>query len=70
MSAHLIHRQKGYNLLAGQGLEINAFNQPATVPPHCTIEYCDAQSMEKAICYFLELNIDDPKKRNEYISIG
>ncbi len=59
MSAHLNHRKAGYNLLTGHGLEIGAFHQPATIPAHCTIEYCDAQSKEDAIKYFPELNIND-----------
>jgi SAM-dependent methyltransferase len=59
MSANLNHRQHGYNLLTGQGLEIGAFNQPATLPAHCTIEYCDAQSKTEACRAFPELNSDD-----------
>jgi len=58
MSTHLIHRQDGYNLLTGHGLEIGAFHQPATIPAHCTIEYCDASSKEEAIQYFPELDIN------------
>ncbi len=59
MSANLIHRQAGYNLLTGQGLEIGAFNAAATLPAHCTIEYCDAQSKAEACRAFPELNSDD-----------
>ena len=59
MSAHLTHRQEGYELLSGNGLEIGAFHQPAIVPPQCTIEYGDAQSKEEVIKSFPELNIDD-----------
>ncbi len=59
MSTHLSHRQDGYNLLTGHGLEIGAFHQPATIPAHCTIEYCDAQSKAEVIRYFPELNIND-----------
>ena len=58
MSTHLIHRQEGYNLLTGSGLEIGAFHQPATIPAHCTIEYCDAHSKEDVIQYFSELDIN------------
>ncbi len=57
--SHLTHRQAGYDLLTGQGLEIGAFHQPAVIPAHCTIEYCDAQSKEEAIKLFPELNIND-----------
>ena len=56
---HLNHRLAGYNLLMGEGLEIGAFHQPATIPAHCTIEYCDAQSKAEACRAFPELNIDD-----------
>jgi len=59
MSAHLNHRQAGYNLLTGHGLEIGAFHQPAVIPAHCTIEYCDAQSKKDVIQFFPELNIND-----------
>ncbi|RKZ88834.1 MAG: hypothetical protein DRR19_12115 [Candidatus Parabeggiatoa sp. nov. 1] len=59
MSTHLSHRQDGYNLLTGHGLEIGAFHQPAIIPAHCTIEYGDAQSKEVAIQSFPELNIND-----------
>jgi hypothetical protein len=55
---HLIHRQDGYNLLTGHGLEIGAFHQPTTIPAHCTIEYCDADSKEELIRYFPELSIN------------
>ena len=59
MSIHLAHRQAGYNFLKGAGLEIGAFHQPATIPKHCTIEYCDAHSKEEASQLFPELHIDD-----------
>ncbi len=54
-----VHRQSGYNLLTGHGLEIGAFHQPAIIPAHCTIEYCDAQSKEDIIQYFPEININE-----------
>jgi 2-polyprenyl-3-methyl-5-hydroxy-6-metoxy-1,4-benzoquinol methylase len=59
VSAHLNHRQQGYNLLNGHGLEIGAFHQPAIIPAHCTIEYCDAQSKEESAISFPEVNIDE-----------
>jgi len=59
MSISLNHRQDGYNLLTGHGLEIGAFNQPAIIPAHCKIEYCDAQSREDAIQCFPELKVND-----------
>lgn len=59
MSTHLTHRQAGYNLLNGHGLEIGALHQPSIIPPSCTIEYCDAHPREEIIQYFPELNIQD-----------
>lgn len=58
MSGHLNHRQAGYELLTGHGLEIGAFHQPAIIPSHCTVEYCDAQSREDVIQYFPELDLE------------
>ncbi|MCK5525244.1 MAG: methyltransferase domain-containing protein [Thiomargarita sp.] len=58
MSHYSIHRRAGYDLLTGHGLEIGACHQPAIIPAHCTIEYCDAQSKEEIIQHFPELNID------------
>jgi len=55
---YLIHRQDGYYLLRGHGLEIGALHQPAMIPPHCTIEYCDAHSKEEAVEHFPELNVE------------
>jgi len=59
MSTSLTHRQEGYNLLMGHGLEIGALHQPATIPAHCKIEYCDAQSKEDSLCQFPELKNHD-----------
>jgi SAM-dependent methyltransferase len=51
------YRNDGYKLLNGHGLEIGAFHQPAPLPAHCTIEYCDVCSPEEIIKHFPELNI-------------
>ncbi len=59
MSTSLEHRQHGYDLLTGNGLEIGAFNQPAIIPKHCKIEYCDAQSREDAAKCFPELEVNN-----------
>jgi SAM-dependent methyltransferase len=59
MSTYLSHRQEGYNLLMGHGLEIGALHQPATIPAHCKIEYCDAQSKEDSLRQFPELKNHD-----------
>lgn len=56
---HLNHRQEGYQLLTGYGLEIGALHQPAVLPQQCTVEYCDVCSREEAIQHFPELNIND-----------
>jgi SAM-dependent methyltransferase len=57
--SHLAQRQGGYNLLTGQGVEIGALHQPAIIPRHCKIEYCDANSREESVKFFPELNIND-----------
>lgn len=54
----LPHRQLGYNLLKGKGLEIGALHQPAKIPAHCQIEYADANSREDSIKFFPELKIE------------
>lgn len=59
MSAHLSHRQAGYNLLNGHGLEIGALHQPSAIPSRCTIEYCDVYPREEIIQHFPELSIND-----------
>jgi SAM-dependent methyltransferase len=48
-------RTPGYALLRGHGLEIGALHQPAKIPEHCTIEYCDAITREQAIRIFHEI---------------
>lgn len=60
----LAHRPKGYALLRGHGLEIGALHQPAQVPEHCTVEYCDAESREQNLQYFPEL------KREDLVEVG
>lgn len=56
--SHLAHRQPGYDLLSGHGIEIGALHQPAAIPEHCHIEYCDAASREEAAALFPELDIN------------
>ncbi|OUD12151.1 class I SAM-dependent methyltransferase [Thioflexithrix psekupsensis] len=55
----LAHRQQGYHLLNGQGLEIGALHQPAQLPKTCTVEYCDVAPREVLITYFPELKVTD-----------
>ncbi len=57
MSTLFLHREDGYKLLKGHGLEIGAFHQPAPIPKHCTIEYGDAQPREEIVKHFPELNL-------------
>lgn len=53
---HLNHRLQGYNLLSGNGIEIGAFHQPATLPEQCRVEYCDVLTKEEAITLFPEVD--------------
>ncbi|MEA3275269.1 MAG: methyltransferase domain-containing protein [Pseudomonadota bacterium] len=52
----LSHRNSGYALLKGQGLEIGALDAPAPVPARCVVEYCDAVSKEEAASVYSEVN--------------
>jgi hypothetical protein len=40
-------------------LEIGALHQPASVPPGCTVDYCDAISRDDSIELFPELDSSD-----------
>lgn len=53
------HRNEGYKLLRGQGLEIGALHQPALLPECCTVRYCDIVAAEEIIKHFPELKIED-----------
>lgn len=52
----LHHRDKGYALLGGRGLEIGAFNEPAPVPEGATVTYFDVFSPEESAALFPELD--------------
>lgn len=52
---HMEHRLLGYALLGGKGIEIGALHQPAQVPPHCQVAYCDAHSAQDIVRHFPEL---------------
>lgn len=52
----LAHRQEGYDLLAGRGLEVGAFHHPATLPEGCAVEYCDVCTRAEASERFPELD--------------
>lgn len=51
----LEHRQPGYAMLRGQGLEVGALNEPATLPPGATARYFDAIDEAQAAALFPEL---------------
>lgn len=55
----LSHRDFGYRLLDGNGLEIGAFHQPAPLPQRCVVSYCDAVAREEAVKLFPELKFDE-----------
>lgn len=52
------HRQTGYCLLRGKGLEIGAFQRPAALPPGCAVTYCDIRSREESLQVFPELTAE------------
>lgn len=55
MTENLAHRNEGYALLKGRGVEIGALHQPAPIPPGCSISYCDVCSSQDAAEKFAEL---------------
>lgn len=48
-------REQGYQLLSGRGIEIGALHEPASLPRHCVVEYCDRISKEEARRLFPEV---------------
>ena len=50
------HRQEGYALLHGKGLEIGAFHEPACLPENCSVSYFDALDREQAAKRFPEID--------------
>jgi len=52
----LPHRTAGYALLRGEGLEIGAFDCPATLPAGCRVRYFDVLSRAEAGRRFPELD--------------
>ena len=49
------HRQKGYNLLSGKGIEIGAFGEPAKLPNSCQVSYFDVIDSKTASARFPEI---------------
>ncbi|MFA5113107.1 MAG: methyltransferase domain-containing protein [Candidatus Margulisiibacteriota bacterium] len=55
----LPHRDRGYELLRGEGIEIGALHQPARLPARCRVHYCDALPAAAAAELFPELDPHD-----------
>jgi SAM-dependent methyltransferase len=50
------HRQPGYRLLRGEGIEIGALHAPAPLPAGCRVRYVDAITTEEARRLFPEVD--------------
>lgn len=53
------HRDEGYTLLSGKGIEIGAFSEPAKLPNSCQVSYFDAIDPETASKRFPEIQCSD-----------
>lgn len=53
------HRDEGYALLGGKGIEIGAFNEPAQLPSDCQVSYFDAMDAKTAAARFPEIPGDE-----------
>jgi len=51
----LKHRDEGYALLSGEGIEIGAFGEPAALPSSCRVSYFDAVDRKTAAERFPEI---------------
>lgn len=60
------HRTIGYSFLSGSGIEIGALHNPAKLPTHCKVCYCDAMSADDARRSFPELK-DLPLVHVDYL---
>lgn len=58
-SSHPSHRIPGYELLAGEGIEIGALHEPAPLPSACSVRYADRLPRAQALEFFPELNPAD-----------
>ncbi len=56
MNPHLSHRQQGYALLNGHGLEIGALHQPAVLPKNCSVVYSDICTKKEGATVFGEID--------------
>lgn len=52
------HRDEGYALLSGEGIEIGAFGEPAVLPDSCRVSYFDAIDRKTASERFPEIASD------------
>lgn len=53
------HREEGYTLLSGKGIEIGAFGEPAKLPNSCQVSYFDAIDPQTASMRFPEIQSSD-----------
>lgn len=63
MATPMKHREACGKFLFGHGLEIGALHFPTKIPPHCSIEYLDVESIEKIRTAFPDIdghNIVEP----------
>lgn len=60
----LTHRENGYAILSGSGLEIGALHEPAAVPGSANVQYLDAVSADQAAALFPEI----PRERFVQVS--
>ncbi len=51
----LTHRQGGYSILSGNGLEIGALNEPAAIPVGASVQYLDALTETQAAALYAEI---------------
>jgi SAM-dependent methyltransferase len=51
----LTHRENGYSILSGSGLEIGALHEPAGIPAGAKVQYLDAVSETQAAALFPEI---------------
>ncbi len=53
------HREEGYALLSGKGIEIGAFGEPAKLPSSCQVTYFDAIDPKSASERFPEIKTSE-----------
>ncbi len=69
MTTALRHREEGYALLTGSGLEIGALHQPARLPAGCTVSYGDVCRREEAATLFPELDVSSLVETDHVIDL-